>query len=370
MWFLLQITGMKILIFSDIHIHPHKKSAERLGHCVEALDWAFKTAVERKIRNIVFLGDLFHDRQKIDVLTYQRTFEIFEKHLLGGQLNVTLLLGNHDLWHYQKLDVSSVNPLRNLPGVRVVNSPSVEVLHEGDEEFFFGMLPYTHNPIEDLKVVDDEWKSKHTDQIKVLGGHVSVDGAVWNVRYNTMSDVTIEHDGDMVRVGPDIFDGWDRVFLGHYHAAQKLNDTVEYVGSPLQLSFGEAFQDKHLIVFNTSDNKVEYVKNTFSPNHYILKEDEISKHELEGQFVRLEVEDMADRQLSDVRLKLMEESKVSTLEIKQAQRKDDHVIKDAKAILYKEEEMLEKYVEQANTEGLDKDTLIKIGSEICQKEDL
>jgi DNA repair exonuclease SbcCD nuclease subunit len=366
----LKVIQMEILIFSDIHIHPHKKSAERLEHCIEALDWTFRTALDRGIKNVVFLGDLFHDRQKIDVLTYQKTFEVFERHLIRNDLNVVLLLGNHDLWHYQKLDISSVNPLRNLPGVRVVNSPSVEKISDKGEDFFFGMLPYTHNPIEDLKTIDAEWNSKVAkDQLRVLGGHVSVDGAIWNVRYNTMSDVTIEHDGDMIRVGPDIFSDWDRVFLGHYHAAQKLNENVEYVGSPLQLSFGEAFQDKHIIVFNTEGNKIEYVKNSFSPKHFILKEDEIQKHELTGQFVRLEVEDMADRQLSDVRLKLMEESKVSTLEIKQSPRKEDHVIKDAKAILYKEEEMLEKYVEQANTEGLDKETLIKIGSEICHKEE-
>ena len=65
---------MKILIFSDIHIHPHKKSAERLNHCLEALDWAFDTAKSKGIDKIIFLGDLFHDRQKIDVLAYQKAF--------------------------------------------------------------------------------------------------------------------------------------------------------------------------------------------------------------------------------------------------------------------------------------------------------
>jgi DNA repair exonuclease SbcCD nuclease subunit len=359
---------MKILIFSDLHIHPHKKSNDRLDHCIEALDWVFKTAIERKIKNIVFLGDLFHDRQKIDVLTYQRTFEVLEKHLCNNDLNLVLLLGNHDLWHYQKLDVSSVNPLRKLPGIKIINNPSVEEISDGTEDFFFGFLPYTHNPIEDLKVIEKEWKEKAPkDQTKVLGGHISVDGAVWNVKYKTMSEVTIEHDGDMVRVGSDIFKKWDRVFLGHYHAEQKLDEKVEYVGSPLQLSFGESFQSKHVVVFDTNTDEREYVENTFSPKHYILKEHEIEDHDLEGHFVRLEVEDMASRQMSDIRQKLVENSKVSTLEIKQIQRREEHIITDATAILHKEEEMLEKYVEQANAEGLDKEILIEIGSAICQQ---
>lgn len=356
---------MKILVFSDIHIHPHKKSNERLDHCIEALDWVFRTAREKSIKNIVFLGDLFHDRQKIDVLTYQRTFEVFEKYLCDDDLNIFLLLGNHDLWHYQKMDVSSVNPLRKLPGVKVINSPSVQKISDGPEDFYFGFLPYTHDPIEDLKVVEKKWESVPDGYPKVLGGHISVDGAVWNVRHNTLSEVTIEHDGDMVRVGSGIFKEWDRVFLGHYHAEQKLSENVEYVGSPLQLSFGEAFQKKHILVLDTKNMEAEYLENTFSPIHLILGQDELSSHDLVGNFVRLEVKDIGGREMSDIRDKLVSESKVSTLEIKQIRTKDDHSISDAKAILHKEEEMIQKYVEQAAADGLDKDILVKIGEQIC-----
>ena len=354
-----------------MHIHPHKKSTERLNHCIEVLDWILKTAVEKKIKNVVFLGDLFHDRQKIDVLTYQKTFEILEKYLCNNDLNLNLLLGNHDLWHYEKHDVSSVNPLRKLPGIRIINKPCVEEISDGTEDFFFGFLPYTHNPIEDLKIVEKEWKEKSPkDQKRVLGGHISVDGAAWNVKYNTVSEVTIEHDGDMIRVGPEIFKNWDKVFLGHYHAEQKLNEKVEYVGSPLQLSFGEAFQNKHILIFDTYTQESEYIENKFSPRHLILKEDELDKHSLEGNFIRLEVEDIACRQLPEVRQRLVESSKVSSLEIKQIQKFDDHRIKDAKAILYKEEEMLERYVEQARLDGLNKELLIKIGSAICRPDEV
>ncbi len=359
---------MKILIFSDIHIHPHKKSTERLNHCVEVLNWVFSKAIEKNIKNIIFLGDLFHDRQKIDVLTYQKTFEVFEKYLFNHNLNVFLLLGNHDLWHYQKLDVSSVNPLRKLPGVKIINKPSVEEIHEKNEVFFFGFLPYTHDPIEDLKRVEEDWKLKvNKKQNKILGGHISVDGAMWNVKYKTVAEVTIEHDGDMVKVDADVFKNWDKVFLGHYHAEQKLNEKVEYVGSPLQLSFGEAFQQKHILVFDTNEMTTEYIENTFSPKHYIISENELEKYKLEGNFVRLEVEDIADRQMSEIRQSLVENVKVSTLEIKQIQKREDHSISDAKSILHKEEEMLEKYVEQANVENLEKEILIKIGSEICKQ---
>ena len=359
---------MKILVFTDLHIHPHKKSSERLEDCLNALTWAFETAKKRKISNMVFLGDLFHDRQKIDVLAYQKTFEVMHKYLSEGKTNLYLLLGNHDLWHYQRLDVSSVNPLKTLPGVTVISEPCVKEISGGTEDFHMGFLPYTHNPPEDLKKVESEWASKaNVDSKRILGGHIAVDGAVWNVRYNTLSEVTVEHEGDMVRVGPEIFKGWDRTFLGHYHAAQKLNDRVEYIGSPLQLSFGEADQEKHLVVYDTLEDSLEYVVNDFSPRHLILSEDDLDEARLEGNFIRLEVEDITGRHMAELRQKLVEERGVSALEIKQRHKDESHVIDDAKSILSNEGEMIEKYVEQAAPEGLDKETLIRIGSKICNK---
>ena len=358
---------MKIIIFSDLHIHPHKKSSERLDDCLEVLDWVFRTAESRKIRNLVFLGDLFHDRQKIDVLTYQRTFEILHRHLSQGQFKLALLLGNHDLWHSQRLDVSSVNPLRTLPGVKVIDSPSVHHMSDGGEDFHMGFLPYTHSPAEDLDKVDKDWSSRvGDDQRRVLGGHVAIDGALWNVRCGTLSDVSVEHEGDMVRVGPEIFRRWSRVFLGHYHAAQKMDDSVEYVGSPLQLSFGEADQSKHIVVYDTLDDSMEYVTNEFSPKHLIVNEDQIESSDLKGNFVRLEVGNIASSHVHKVRDDLVNGRGVSTLEIKQRAVNESHFITDAKSIIKNEDEMIERYVEQAAPEGLDRDTLIKIGTEICQ----
>jgi DNA repair exonuclease SbcCD nuclease subunit len=361
---------MKILIFSDIHIHPHKKSSDRLDDCLKVLDWVFEIAKSRDISNIVFLGDLFHDRQRIDVLTYQKTFEVMERRLSERNLDLRLLLGNHDLWHNDRLDVSSVNPLRSIKGITVVDKPCVQEISNGSEDVYFAFLPYTHNPIEDINDLEKDWKSAPQGRKKILGAHLSVDGAVWNTRFNTTSEVAVEHDGDMTRVGPDIFKRWDRVFLGHYHAAQRLDDVVEYVGSPLQLSFGEAFQEKNVIIYDTKEDSSEYIKNDFSPKHFIIGEDEIDKYPLEGNFVRVEVEDITSKAMSDMRQILVENSKVSTLEIKQSRRKEEHVISDAKSILQKEDEMLQRYIDQAAPEDLDKQVLLNIGMKICKGSDI
>ena len=370
----------EILIFSDIHIHNHKKSSERLDDCLDALEWVFQTAIDREIKEVVFCGDLFHDRQTIDVLTYQRTFNIFEKYLANdhyGDFGLTLLLGNHDLWHFERWDVSSVNPFRAFQNITVIDQPCLSTYPIDGMVYTFAYLPYTHDPIKDLATVNEMWdESKKTcpdnefmDR-KLLFGHVAIDGALWNLKYKTTADVSIEHDGDMVVVGPEIFDGWDQVFLGHYHAEQVMGDkkNVEYVGSPLQLSFGEAFQHKHIIVYDIETGAKEYIRNEFSPKHLIIPEKDLDKHKLEGNFVRLEVDDISSSNIIEMRNEI-KKSKVGSLEIKQVQKTEEEeieLIEDAKSILYHEDEMLERYVEEVEVGDLDKDKLLEVGKEICR----
>ena len=111
----------KVLIFTDIHINPHKRSQERLKDCLQVLDWVFETAKNEKIKTILFGGDLFHDRQKIDVYTYQKTFEILMKWLPTNQFHLYLVLGNHDLWFNEQTSISSVMPFSSLPNHRSTN---------------------------------------------------------------------------------------------------------------------------------------------------------------------------------------------------------------------------------------------------------
>lgn len=341
------------LIFADLHIHPHKHSNDRLEDCLLVLDWIFKVAKEKEVSHVIFAGDLFHDRQKIDVFTYQRAFEIFQSNSKES-FEVILLLGNHDLWHSNLYSVSSVYPLATVDNIHVVSTPETLSL-DGHQVAF---LPYTKDPVADLKDLPGD----------ILFGHVAIDGAIWNVRFGTRAEVTIEHDGDMDIVTPEIFDGWKRVFLGHYHAEQKLSPTVEYIGSPLQLSFGEAFQHKHIIIYDPKTDKREYIRNTFSPQHFVIQESDLEKYDLNNNFIRVIVEDISASDVIEMRQKLLEENNVGSLEIQQQPKQvQRHEIDKAKSILFKEEEMLERYIDEVGTDGLDKDLLLKIGKYIVEK---
>lgn len=338
---------MKVLLFADLHLHPHKKSIERLNDCLSALEWVFQTAKDNNVKQIIFCGDLFHDRQKIDILTYHRTFELFEKHV-PDMLSVYLLIGNHDLWHLDKWDVSSVFPLQSIKGVTVIDNPcTIDV-----GGFPISFLPYTTNPLQDLEKV----KNKHN--IKILCGHLAINGALLNTFHGTRAEVNIEHDGGMQTIDKNIFDKWHSVFLGHYHAAQSISDNTEYIGSPLQLSFGEAFQKKHVLIFDTETFEKTYVENTFSPQHLILPESELGKYKIEGNFLKIVVEETSSTEIMKLKHQL-EKQKIAAFEIIHNVQhiEQKQLIEDAKSILLDQGTMIQKYITQCREAKTIPDTM-------------
>lgn len=353
----------EILITSDLHIHAHKKSINRIDDCLRVLDWVFDTAKENKINDIVFLGDLFHDRQKIDVLTYQKTFELFVNRLIPEPLGandhlfkVHLLIGNHDMYHRERWDINSVSPLNVIPGIKVIDKP--ETINILGHKFDF--MPHAENPINGLS----SFKGKR----RYLCAHLAVHGAILNSS-GMGADVIVEHDGEMIKVDADCFSKWDHAFLGHYHAQQQVADNVEYVGSPLQLNFGESFQTKHLCIFNPETQERKYVVNDFSPRHLIIPQADVKKYDLEGNFVRVVVDDITSTEVMEMHQELRKGSGASSLELKPSRKKVDqeHLVSDAKAILYNEDEMLEKYLDDVGTGELNEKKLLAIGKTICEE---
>ncbi len=276
----------KALIFSDLHIHRHKGNQDRLQNCIDVLKWVFDTAIEEKCKYNFFLGDLYHERSKIDVFNYLKTFEIFMQYA-NADFETYLLIGNHDMYHKEKWDVNSVKPLTAIKNVHVIEQPTTIKFGKTQVDF----LPHTEHPITHLKQFKD--KEKH-----ILLAHLAVQGAILNKIFGTKSEV-IEYDNDMEIISPEDFNDWKLTFLGHYHCEQKLSPKAEYVGSPLQLNFGEAFQKKHIVLLDLDTLEKTYIENTFSPKHLIIHAKDVEKYQLENQFVNMSVTGLDNRQIKN-----------------------------------------------------------------------
>jgi len=354
----------KILLFSDIHIHNHKKSYDRLEDCLNALNWVFKSAKKENIKNIIFGGDILHERQKIDIFVYNKIYNSLKENLTGSDINFYCLLGNHDLWFNEKTTISGVYPFQSINGFKVISDSETIVIEDSEWDF----LPFTHDPIESMKTF-----SKKNLKNRFLIGHISIDGAYLNS--GSISDVIVEHDGEMVKVSKDIFANYKHAFFGHYHKSQNLAENVEYIGSPLELSFGEAGEQKHIIVLDTVTNSKKYIINDFSPKHIYLKEEEVekvSKKLLDDNFVCLLSSDIASLKTKEYTEYIKENFNPTTFQVKTFSNKEEQIldaslIADAKALILDENKMIQMYVASQDLKTLDKDILIDIGSKIVKK---
>lgn len=356
----------KALIFADLHLHNHKDRVNRLPDCLATLEWVFKQANEHDCDYIFFLGDLFHERAKIDVLNYLSTFEVFMEHMFDGK-EMFLLVGNHDMYHKERWDVNSVKPLTGIPNVSIVQVP-LSIRLGGRK---IDWLPHTEDPISEL----DKLKKEEGGAGDLLLGHVAVNGAIANLFYGTKADVIVEYDNHMVPVDVELFDDWGMTILGHYHGGQKLTDKIEYVGSPLQLSFGEAFQEKHIIVLDLETMTKEYIVNDFSPKHLIVSPQDIENdaYDLSGNFVRLAVDDLGHKDVADLQRKIKEHKPLSVdtkkKDTRATEEEDTEALANVQVALGNITEMMGNYVKDRDVANdLDKDHLLEVGMKCLDKD--
>lgn len=358
---------MKALVFGDLHLHAHKDRVDRLEHCLEVLDWIFKTTIKEKCKHIFFLGDLFHERSKIDVLNYLKTFEIFIKYMSdqSNDINMHLLVGNHDMYHKERWDINSIKPLTAIPRVHIVDKPTrMEI---GGRKIDW--MPHTDNPIKELSLL----KESNNGAGDILFGHMAVHGAKLNIMYGTKSDVIVEYDNDMTPVDYKIFDDWSMTMLGHYHSAQNFSSKGEYIGSPLELTYGDAFQKKHIAIINLETMEKIYIENKFSPKHLILTPQDVvdENYNLDGNFIRIATDSLKSKETVDIKRQIAKNYKVLSIDAKPKENKvkeDSTVIHDAVSILQDTKQMLVNYIkEKGIPEGLTGDKLLKIGNKCLEK---
>lgn len=333
----------KILLTADAHIARHKKSSGRLSDCLEALEWAFQTALNNQIYDFVFAGDLFQDKERIDTLSYHLTFDILSKYSDLG-IRIFLLLGNHDLFFHDRWDVNSVKPFSAIKNVTVIDTPTTLNI----QDFKIDFLPYTKTPLEHLEFLHGN---------KYLIGHLAIDGAKLNSYH--YADVVVEHDGEMVTVNSSKFCKWNKVFLGHYHAPQVIGN-IEYVGSPLQLSWGEKDQDKHVVILNLDNGDQEYIKNNFSPKHLEIKNN-FNSDKIKNNFIKI-ITELPESEVIKMRREVAA-MEPGTLEIVAKNKEFNKNIEFSPPESGDELEMINKWIDTCDIKGLSKEKLKKLAAE-------
>lgn len=245
------MSNYKIALISDIHFGVKGNSETYLMIIKNFFLKTLKEVIEvRNITDVRILGDLFDCRNHINVRTINVVLEIFgwfEKNM--PDVHFKILLGNHDIYFKNRIDVNSVTMLAKFSNVTIID--------EITEEEINGKKIITYPWIVDESTTEAKFKAHCSGKKKwdLCFGHFEIRGF------------------EMTRGNPDVdgieqgqFKNYGRVFTGHYHL-RNTNNQISYLGCPYELTWNDYGDQKGIHIYDVDSGETEFIPNNDSPKH-------------------------------------------------------------------------------------------------------
>ncbi len=266
---------MRVIHFSDLHIgvenygriDPSTGLSTRMGDFLSALDELVDYAIDNQVDLVLFSGDAFKSREPNQ--TQQREFAKRIARLANQDVQVFLLVGNHDIPHapsrataveiYHTLAVHNVIvadaagtwPIQTRSGtIQIVGLPwprrSLLLARDSAKNLTFDQMNEELQRILTERVMR-EAQALDASLPSILAAHVSISQATVG------SEKTMMVGNDHVLLLSNIaLPAFDYVALGHIHKMQVLNQSppVVYSGSLQRVDFSEEKDDKGFYVID------------------------------------------------------------------------------------------------------------------------
>ncbi len=276
---------MKILHTSDWHLGRSLYGRQRYEEFGLFLDWLCDTIIKENIDVLLISGDIFDTTtpgNRAQELYYNFLFKISS----SPCRHIIITSGNHDSPSF----LSAPKDILKFMNVSVVTSSSnikdeVIVLKDknGVSEAVICAIPYLRD--RDIRLVEpgESMDDKNLKLVEAIKSHYrEVCDYGLSIKDKDSPIIAMGHlfatggktmDGDGVRelyvgslahIGADLFPGYlDYVALGHLHVPQKIggDETIRYSGSPIPMGFGEANQNKIVLIadFNRGETAITEV---------------------------------------------------------------------------------------------------------------
>lgn len=243
----------KVIIFSDLHAGNKANSVTFNQDCLDYIDFLIDTASKHDIRKCYFLGDYFHVRSSINVNTLNYAIRGIRK-LSNHFDEVVMLLGNHDLYYRESLEVHSLEFVKEFQNVKVID----KITTIGNHTF----VPW---------LVNHDWENVTKVKSSHIFGHFEIPGFLLN------SMVEMPETGELVS---DSFDTSVKyIFSGHFHKRQKQRNKrgyeIHYVGNAFPHNFSDANDNERGCCIIDGDEEPVYVNWKEAPNYLVISLSEL-----------------------------------------------------------------------------------------------
>ena len=257
---------MKIVLLGDLHIGVKGSSDVMMYHQQRFFDFLFEYLKQNNISTIIQLGDIWDNRRQANYKSLDFAYNKLFDRLKSNNINMFGVLGNHDIFYRENLDINSSQLLlREFDNVKIFDQCTT--------------LNFDGLKIDFIPWICAQNKQQCIDYIsntssKVCVGHFEIND--FPVLANSLFQ------GGMV---PEQFTRYSYVFSGHFHSASRkvVNGVnIDYVGTPYQLTWNDAkpfknnqnWQCNHFVVIDTEDvANYRYVQYNNQFFHYIQYDD-------------------------------------------------------------------------------------------------
>ena len=258
----------KVCLISDIHFGVNKNSELFLNSSLRFFkDELVPYLHSEKITHILVLGDVFDNRNSINVKISDEVRMVFGEILVD--FDITILIGNHDIYYKTSNDVHSLKFLDLLPNVEVIDQLCYKEIFGVKTMFCPWLFDYDDPNVAEMF---------ETTEAEVLFGHFDIVGFALNrTRVSTEG------------LSPDSFSQFKKVFSGHYHtpSSKRIGKTeIAYIGSPYQMNRNDRDEPKGFIILNLETLRYKRIVNETSIKFVEVEYPELpDKDDVEGNIV-------------------------------------------------------------------------------------
>jgi DNA repair exonuclease SbcCD nuclease subunit len=235
---------MKFAFTADIHLSRYSQDKiedesnlpERLHSIKQCLYEMAMYCMNNDIQVVVIGGDTLHGKSIIYAIAQEIMIQFFE------DFNHTIIFyvidGNHDLSGKGEDVISALRPLERIHNVNWISFK--DTYRTKLEDIL--MVPYSTKMVDIIK----------NEKARILISHFGLNEGVLNSGLSIMSELSMK----------DLAGKYELVLLGHYHKPQEINlhgVRLFYVGSPIQLDWGEKGDEKRFLVIDTDTLNVNSI---------------------------------------------------------------------------------------------------------------
>lgn len=239
---------MKVLVITDQHFGVRNDSQIYVEYYRKFYTEVVIPFIKAyKIKHVLCLGDTFDRRKSINFNSLEAAKEMWFQPLANMGVEMTMLVGNHDIYYKNTLRVNAPSLLLGeYANIQIIDSPT---------EFDLDGLSVLGIPW-----ICDETRSRTYELLEksvspLCVGHLEFNG------FETVPGVVMDHG-----IGMEPFKKFEKVLSGHFHTKSNKGN-IYYLGNPYELYWNDYKAKRGFHILDTETLDLKFYRNPFTMFH-------------------------------------------------------------------------------------------------------